>query len=124
RPQSFAFPLFAGYLAILTGYRLGWNNRLWLLPVLMVVWVNTHGSFVMGLALIGLSVLGEVSQVLFRRLRGDHTPTARSTGEGASARTLGPLIRWGAVTAAGVLLNPGGLAIVEYVRNAVGHSAV
>src|SRR6266498_2810854 len=47
RPQSYAFPLFAGFLSILTEYRLGGKNRLWLLPLLMVLWVNIHGSFVL-----------------------------------------------------------------------------
>ncbi|MEP7188577.1 MAG: hypothetical protein ABI901_05200, partial [Roseiflexaceae bacterium] len=32
RPQSYAFPLFAGFLTILTEYRLGGKYRLWLLP--------------------------------------------------------------------------------------------
>jgi hypothetical protein len=47
RPQTYVFPLFAGFLTVLTGYRLGMARRLWLLPILMALWVNMHGSFVL-----------------------------------------------------------------------------
>src|SRR3954447_13890795 len=59
RPQSYAFPLFAAFLTILTEYRLGGKNRLWLLPPLMVLWVNIHGSFVLGGVLIGVTLAAE-----------------------------------------------------------------
>ena len=59
RPQSYTFPLFVGFLTILTEYRLGRNNRLWLMPLLMVLWVNMHGAFILGLALIGITFVGE-----------------------------------------------------------------
>jgi hypothetical protein len=59
RPQSYAFALFAGFLTILTEYRLYGKNRLWLLPLLMALWVNIHGSFVLGGVLIALTLVGE-----------------------------------------------------------------
>src|SRR5215212_2343601 len=59
RPQSYAFPLFAAFLTILTEYRQGGKNRLWLLPPLMVLWVNIHGSFVLGGVLIAVTLAAE-----------------------------------------------------------------
>ena len=37
------------------------RRRLWVLPALMLVWVNLHGGFVLGFALLGLYLLsGEI----------------------------------------------------------------
>src|SRR5215211_2444516 len=59
RPQSYSLPIFAAFLIILTEYRLGISRRLWLLPLLMALWVNIHGSFVLGLALITITIVSE-----------------------------------------------------------------
>src|SRR5215211_4514207 len=58
RPQSYVPPIFAAFLMILTEYRLAISRRLWLLPLLMALWVNIHGTFVLGLALIGITFVG------------------------------------------------------------------
>ena len=54
RPQTMAYPLFTGMLWILADRR-AHPRRLWILPFVMVVWANVHGSFPLGLVLIGLS---------------------------------------------------------------------
>ena len=54
RPQTMAYPLFTGTLWILADRR-AHPRRLWVLPFVMVVWANVHGSFPLGLVLIGLS---------------------------------------------------------------------
>ncbi len=109
RPQTYVFPLFAGFLTVLTEHRLRNAQRLWLLPVLMALWVNMHGSFVLGLGLIGIVFVGET----FKRLR--------ST---SAARLDLPLIVGGAVTAAATLLNPRGVEVLGYVTNLLGSSQV
>lgn len=108
RPQTYAFPLFMGFVWVLTAYRLGWHNRLWLLPILMVLWVNVHGAFILGLGLIGLVWLGEALKRLFRR----------------DAAPLRPLVIWGLATAAATLINPRGVGVLGYVRGLVGNNAV
>ena len=35
------------------------RRRLWYLPVLMLLWVNLHGGFVLGFALLGLYLLSD-----------------------------------------------------------------
>ena len=112
RPQTFAFPLFVGFLYVLTAYRLGWFNRLWLLPLLMLLWVNMHGTFPLGIALIGATWLG----MLFRR-----RPT---TDDRRPTEGLRPLLLWGAITALAMLANPRGWGVLAYVRNLVGNNAV
>ena len=54
RPQTMAYPLFTGTLWILADRR-AHPRRLWIFPFVMVVWANVHGSFPLGLVLIGLS---------------------------------------------------------------------
>ena len=36
------------------------GKRLWLLPLLMLIWVNVHGGFLLGLVLLGIFWLGSV----------------------------------------------------------------
>lgn len=145
RPQTYAFPLFIAFLYILTMWRLADSSkdvasqsllkghRLWLLPLLMVVWVNLHGSFVLGGALIAMTFVGE----WLRRFIADRREAAawatRPIGEAEDvlhrppqpARPpLMPLFVWGAVTALALLLNPRGLEVLAYVRDLLSTSAV
>ncbi len=133
RPQSYALPIFAAFLTILTEYRLGLSRRLWLLPLLMALWVNIHGTFVLGLALIGLTFAGEAFKSLRRWLPNrDEGATGRPGDQAMVARPLAPspprplisLVLWGAITALAILLNPRGLEVLGYVRNLLGANAV
>ena len=71
RPQIFAYPLFAGALLVLfTSSRRPW--LLLMLPILVAVWTNIHGSFVLGPLLVGLFLAGAVLDGLLAR----HSPLA------------------------------------------------
>jgi tetratricopeptide (TPR) repeat protein len=65
RADMFTVVLFAAFLSLL------WENyhtsraRLWLLPLLMVAWVNLHFGFAAGLALMAAYVGVEVSEMIF-----------------------------------------------------------
>ncbi len=71
RPYLLTFLLAAVFLWVLEGWR--WRpartteRRLWLLPVLMVVWVNSHGGFFVGFILIGIYLAGELVSWLNER---------------------------------------------------------
>jgi hypothetical protein len=69
RPQTMAYPLFTGALWILADRR-AHPRRLWVLPAVMVVWANVHGSFPLGLVLIALSWAED---------RRDHAATKNTT---------------------------------------------
>lgn len=52
RPQVFSSVLFSFFYWILLSYRSKPGVGIYILPFLMVLWVNLHGAFVMGLALL------------------------------------------------------------------------
>lgn len=55
RPQLFSLALFPLFLDTLLAVRMGASaRRLWILPPLTVLWANLHGSFLLGIGLIGL----------------------------------------------------------------------
>jgi len=59
RPRIFTLLLSSVYLALLGRYvRRGQGREIWWLVPLMVLWVNLHGGFLMGLVLIGLAIVG------------------------------------------------------------------
>jgi len=53
RPQLFGYGFFFLTMILVEHFRRGRTWTLWLLPPLFVLWVNTHGSFVLGLLLLG-----------------------------------------------------------------------
>jgi hypothetical protein len=53
RADLFSTVLIAAFVAVLSRYHETGRGRLWALPVLMIVWVNVHLGFFVGLALIG-----------------------------------------------------------------------
>ena len=65
RPQMITFLLAAIFIGMLTRYASdGQSRRLWWMVPLMVLWVNLHAGYALGLALIGLYI---VSLVLDRK---------------------------------------------------------
>lgn len=60
RPHVFSFPLTLAFIIILEDYQRGRTDRLKLLPLLMVFWVNVHGGFILGLMLLMLYAGGNL----------------------------------------------------------------
>ncbi|HEX3322838.1 MAG TPA: hypothetical protein VHR84_19175 [Terriglobales bacterium] len=65
RAEMFTVLLFTVYLSILWKYFTGDKARLWLLPLLMVLWVNLHLGFVAGFGLIAGYLCCEALELLF-----------------------------------------------------------
>ena len=59
RPYMLSFLLVAITLTMLEDFRWGRKERLWWLPVIMLVWANGHGGFAYGFILWGLYGLSE-----------------------------------------------------------------
>jgi hypothetical protein len=106
RTQVFSFVFFSFYYYVLSGYRNHRRNLLWILPLLMILWVNIHGAFVLGLALIGLYLVCEAINRLVYGAR----PNTLSTLE---LRKLSVTL---VLTALATLLNPETFRVFGYVR--------
>jgi hypothetical protein len=62
RPQMLGYLLLILTLIVLERFRQGQYRGLWLLPLLFLIWVNTHGSFVIGMGAIGAYWLGGLAK--------------------------------------------------------------
>jgi len=51
------FPLFVGSLSILWHWEKNQKDYLWGLPLLMLLWANLHGSFILGFLLVGAALV-------------------------------------------------------------------
>ncbi|MGO9404050.1 MAG: hypothetical protein ACLPVW_11335 [Terriglobales bacterium] len=69
RADLFSTVFFAFFLGELWAYHRGMRSRPWLLPVIMLFWVNFHPGFIAGLGTIGAYLLIEVSDLLFAERR-------------------------------------------------------
>lgn len=59
RPQIASMLLTAVFSYVLIQYRTQGVNRLWALPLLMLLWVNLHGGFAIGFILLVVTFVGE-----------------------------------------------------------------
>jgi tetratricopeptide (TPR) repeat protein len=102
RADMFTVVLFAAYLSLL------WQNYqtsrapLWLLPLLMIAWVNLHLGFVAGLALIAAFVGVEVLEL-----------PSSDTRRREALQRLKRAWPWFAATAAATLVNPWGWGLYQ-----------
>jgi len=69
RPEIVTFLLVAAFVVLLDGYRAGRIGKwVWALPLVQVVWSNTHSVFVLGPAIAWMFVAGDLAEAqLFRR---------------------------------------------------------
>lgn len=103
RPQAITFLLGASILLAIHRFRLSKNKAwLWIFPIVMTLWANSHGTFALGLAMIGVWWLDETW--LFIRKKGDWKQTI-----------IFPTLA-GIIATLGCLLTPQGLGIVKYLR--------
>jgi hypothetical protein len=57
RPQMFGYLFLVITLIVLEKFRQGVAWPLWLLPPMFLLWVNTHGSFIVGIAVVAIYLL-------------------------------------------------------------------
>jgi hypothetical protein len=91
RPQALAYPIFGMFLFAVT--RAVWRRDtrfLWLLPPLMIVWANVHGSFFMGFVLIGCALVSQVVTDRSVRAARPFVLTLIACGLGAVVTPYGP----------------------------------
>ena len=87
RPQLFTFAFFALFVAVLLRHLMRRRAPLWALPIVMLVWANSHGGFVAGLGAIGLVVALRIGENASGGARG-LAPVAGDQAVVADARRL------------------------------------
>lgn len=116
RPQPYVLPMFVAFIWLLlyaqpaktNRYRLGsW----WLLPGLMVLWVNLHGSFALGLAAITTVTVVEVV-------------AARIGQSRLSALHRQSLVAAALLTWAATMVNPRGVKVFAYATDLMTNPSV
>lgn len=58
RPHIFSLIILLYWYRILDDFQYCNKNRLWILPFIMLIWVNLHGGFIIGLAITGVYLAG------------------------------------------------------------------
>ncbi len=105
RPQLAGLVCFAAIFAMATSYR--WRRAYTILiPLLFVLWANLHGSFVVGIAVLGALCVGRAIDVYLKTKRLKLVFAERRTRE---------LFLVTELAAAAALINPYGLAIYSEV---------
>jgi hypothetical protein len=105
RPQMFSFLFASIYVAVLGNYARDEKSRaLWWLAPLMVLWVNLHAGFAIGLVLIFLTIAGLSLEGIL----------ARRDSFAAMWRRVRPLVLVGIICGGCILLNPHGARMYLY----------
>lgn len=113
RPQAITFLLFTVYLWLVYSFRTQVKTPRWLVlafPALMVIWVNCHGSFPLGIVLLGIWLVETVWE--------------RARVGARSGREIWVPVAALVLTAAATLLNPQGVGIFGYLRQMSAHPVV
>jgi hypothetical protein len=89
RPQTWTRCFLAVAALLVTVYRVrGRRRQLWLLPLLLAVWANLHGGFVIGLGFLALTTIGAALEALRARSDAELRPLLVATGASVLATLL------------------------------------
>ena len=111
RPQLAGLACFALVIVVATS-TIGRRWHWWSIPLTFALWANLHGSFPMGLGLLGLMAIGRMFDVIWR------TGRLWAAFRDSEARRLVLLTQ---IAAAAVLLNPYGVGIYGEVFAVAGN---
>ena len=116
RPQLVSLLLAALVAFLLDRYkRTGSGAWLWPVPLVVALWVNCHGGFVIAFILMGCYLVGETLNRLTSPLRASH-----GTSDNRTERTkLAPLVIVILVSVPAVLLNPNTVKMLPYAYQTV-----
>jgi hypothetical protein len=96
RADLFTTVLFAVLLGELWSYHCGQQARLWVVPVIMLLWVNLHPGFIAGLAVLGAYVGFEAGDLIHADQRQAALQRLRETWPWMLAGVLATLVNpWG-----------------------------
>ncbi len=121
RPQIFSYLIFSLYLYLLLRSRKSADRWLWLLPCLMILWVNLHAGYVMGLVLLVLFLAGEAINQHSALSTQHSAPSTQNPELRTQNSALGPrrssfrsYLSVAVATVAATVVNPQGPAMLLY----------
>ncbi|MFZ3207515.1 MAG: hypothetical protein WA140_01610 [Geobacteraceae bacterium] len=109
RPHIFSYLLILFWYFILDAHERGTSKRLWTLPLIMLLWVNLHGGFVVGFILLGAYFTGNLIQAV----------TATGEAREEARRRYRQLVSITVLCLAACLVNPFGYHILLFPFNLV-----
>jgi len=63
RPQLLGYVFLIATLIVLKRFRQGHRKTIWMLPLIFLLWTNTHGTFVLGFGILGIYWLSGLKEV-------------------------------------------------------------
>jgi hypothetical protein len=90
RPQVFTWLLFAAFIAICLEHKSGRLSRLWLLPLITVVWANLHLGVMFGLAVVGVYAVSQTLERYVWKQQADLKPIYLALGGCVLATLVNP----------------------------------
>lgn len=106
RPQLLGYIFLLITFVWLERFRQGRQSQLWALPLVFALWVNTHGTFALGLAVVGIYLLAGVKRLRLGLLEG-------KAWQPRQFRHLGGIFL---LCMAALLVNPYGPRLLAYER--------
>jgi hypothetical protein len=93
RPHIFSLILAVIWYSVLNRFQYRGKNQLFLLPVIMLLWVNLHGGYIFGLILLLIYLLGNLAALCFndRSARHEHIDKLKSFAKVLAASLLASL---------------------------------
>lgn len=101
RAELFTVLFFAVFLSLLWKHRRDGKSPLWLLPVVMLAWVNCHPGFAVGLAVLGAYAVVELLECC--------SPSRRAE----AVTRLKAVAPWAALSLVATFVNPWGVRIYQ-----------
>ncbi len=114
RPFILGYACFMAFLYLLELYSVNRTKMIWLLPVIMLVWVNAHGSYAMGFLLIILYFFSGVSWSRYEKIVFEHW----------TRRDFANLLLCLVLTVFAGLINPNGAKTLLYPFLTIGTSVI
>jgi hypothetical protein len=104
RPQLMTFLCTSLFFIVLYFYLEKRKNLLWLLPLIMIFWVNSHGGFIIGAGILPVIFIMEYLDCHFNN---------------KNKRHLARFALWGLFTEAAVLVNPYGYNLLIFIYDTI-----
>ncbi|MBN2499223.1 MAG: hypothetical protein JXB38_00570 [Anaerolineales bacterium] len=124
RPYMLTFVYMATTLWILEGHRNGGKDRLWWLPVVVLVWANSHGGIAVGFILWGVYGLQAGVSWLQAGWEDAEGRFSRAWLQTGLRGRVGKMLLVGLVMLAAVCVNPSGPSMLAYTYETVSIGAL